>query len=105
MEDLKKINTLNIDDTFYQTQLTKKYKARKPYTVPDPKKVYAIIPGIIRDINVKVGQNVKEGDKILILEAMKMKNILLSHRAGKVKEIIIESGDMVFKNQVLVEFE
>jgi biotin carboxyl carrier protein len=105
MEDPKKINILNIDDTFYQTQLTKKYKSRKPYTVPDPKKVYAIIPGIIRDINVKVGQNVKEGDKILILEAMKMKNILLSHRAGKVKEIKIESGDMVFKNQVLIEFE
>ena len=105
MEDPKKINTLNIDDTFYQTQLTKKYKARKPYFVPDPKKVYAIIPGVIREINVKVGQNVKEGDKILILEAMKMKNILLSHRNGKVKEIKIESGDMVFKNQILVEFE
>jgi len=105
MEDPKKINTLNIDDTFYQTRLTKKYKARKPYTIPDPKKVYAIIPGVIRDINIKVGQNVKEGDKILILEAMKMKNILLSHRDGKVKEIKIESGDMVFKNQVLIEFE
>jgi biotin carboxyl carrier protein len=34
-----------------------------------------------------------------------MKNILLSHREGKVKEIKIESGDMVFKNQVLIEFE
>jgi biotin carboxyl carrier protein len=105
MEDPKKISTLNIDDTIYQTRLTKKYKARKPYTVPDQKKIYAIIPGIIRDINVKVGQNVKEGDKILILEAMKMKNILLSHREGKVKEIKIESGDMVFKNQILIEFE
>lgn len=105
MEDPKKITTLNIDETIYETRLTKKYKSRKPYTVPDPKKIYAIIPGVIRDINVKAGQNVKEGDKILILEAMKMKNILLSHRAGKVKEICIEPGDMVFKNQVLVEFE
>jgi biotin carboxyl carrier protein len=105
MEDPKKINTLNIDQTIYETRLTKKYKSRKPYAVPDPKKIYAIIPGVIRDINVKAGQNVKEGDKILILEAMKMKNILLSHTAGKVKEICIEPGDMVFKNQVLVEFE
>jgi len=105
MEEPKKNNTLNINDTLYQTQLTKKYKARKPYTIPDPKKVYAIIPGVIRDINIKTGQTVKDGDKILILEAMKMKNILLSHRDGKIKEIKVESGDMVFKNQVLAEFE
>ncbi len=96
---------LIIDDTSYETRLTKKFRTRKPYVKYDPNKVNAFIPGIIRDINVKEGARVKEGEQLLILEAMKMKNLLLSHREGKIKRIMVQSGDMVLKNQLLIEFE
>lgn len=98
-------NSLVIDDVVYETQLTKKFRQRKPYAAPNPKLVKAFIPGIIREISVKQGQNVKEGDKLLILEAMKMKNTLLSLRTGAIKEIRVEIGDMVYKGQLLIEFE
>ncbi len=105
MEEQKISTSLIIDDTVYTTKLTNKYKMRKPYAAPDPKKVNAFIPGIIRDITVKKGQNVKEGDKLLVLEAMKMKNTVTAHREGRIKEIKVQCGDMVLKNQLLIEFE
>ena len=105
MEDQNKIGRLIIDDTIYDTRLTKKYLTRKAYSRKDPKQINAFIPGIIRNINVKKGQNVKEGDELLILEAMKMKNVLIAHCNGKIKDIKITTGDMVLKNQTLIEFE
>ncbi|PKL82929.1 MAG: acetyl-CoA carboxylase biotin carboxyl carrier protein subunit [Ignavibacteriae bacterium HGW-Ignavibacteriae-3] len=105
MEDQRKVNKLIIDDTAYETLLTGKFKNRKQYIKKDPNLINAFIPGVIRDINVKKGQSVKEGDQLLILEAMKMKNILSSHRNGKIKEIKVKSGDMVLKNQLLIVLE
>ncbi|MBA4407037.1 acetyl-CoA carboxylase biotin carboxyl carrier protein subunit [bacterium] len=105
MEEEKRSRKFIIDDTVYETRLTNKFRARKPYVPHNPKMVVAFIPGVIRDINVKIGQRVKEGDQLLILEAMKMKNVLLSHKEGKIKKIKIQSGEMVLKNQLLIEFE
>jgi|WetSurMetagenome_2_1015567.scaffolds.fasta_scaffold1571959_1 biotin carboxyl carrier protein len=105
MENEIKTNNLVIDDTVYETQLTKKYRQRKPYAKPNPKMVQAVIPGIIREIYVKPGQTIKEGDKILMLEAMKMKNLIASLRSGVVKSIRVEIGDMVYKGQILMEID
>ncbi|MEH6537522.1 MAG: acetyl-CoA carboxylase biotin carboxyl carrier protein subunit [Psychroserpens sp.] len=66
--------------------------------------VKAPMPGLILEINVKVGQDVKENDTLLILEAMKMENVLTSPRAGVIKSISVEKGDAVDKNQLLIEF-
>ncbi|MEW6653081.1 MAG: acetyl-CoA carboxylase biotin carboxyl carrier protein subunit [Bacteroidota bacterium] len=104
MTELKQ-NHLVIDDTVYETKLTRKFRFRKKYEAPNPKHLNAFIPGIITDIYVKSGQYVKEGDKILILEAMKMKNTVTAEITGKVKEIKISSGNMVTKNQLLIVFE
>lgn len=65
----------------------------------------APMPGLILDINVKVGQEVKEDDVLLILEAMKMENVLTSPRDGVIKSISVNKGDAVDKNQLLIEFE
>jgi pyruvate carboxylase subunit B len=104
MTELKQSQFI-IDDTVYETKLTRKFRLRKKYEVPNPKHLNAFIPGIVRDIYVKPGQTLNEGDKILILEAMKMKNTVTSHTVGKVKEIKVSSGNMVTKNQLLIEFE
>jgi biotin carboxyl carrier protein len=66
--------------------------------------VKAPMPGLIFAINIKEGDEVKKGDPIMILEAMKMENILKSPGDGIVKSIIVKQGDSVEKNQVLINF-
>lgn len=67
--------------------------------------IKAPMPGLILDITVSVGMEVKEDDTLLILEAMKMENALTSPRAGIIKSISVIKGEAVDKNQLLVEFE
>jgi biotin carboxyl carrier protein len=66
--------------------------------------VKAPMPGLIIDMKVKAGDSVKAGDQLLILEAMKMENILKSAGEGVVKSVKVKKGDTVEKNQVLIEF-
>lgn len=67
--------------------------------------IKAPMPGLILEINVSVGQVVKENDLLLILEAMKMENSFLSPRDGVIKSIAVEKGNAVEKGQLLIEFE
>jgi biotin carboxyl carrier protein len=67
--------------------------------------IKAPMPGLILEINVSVGQEVKENDPLLILEAMKMENSFLSPRDGVIKSIAVEKGNAVDKGQLLIEFE
>lgn len=67
--------------------------------------IKAPMPGLILAILVKIGQEVKEDDALLILEAMKMENVLTSPRDGIIKSIAILKGETVNKNQLLIEFE
>ncbi len=67
--------------------------------------IKAPMPGLILEINVTVGQEVQEGDNLLILEAMKMENSFDSPRAGVIKSIAVEKGQAVDKGQLLIEFE
>jgi len=67
--------------------------------------IKAPMPGLVLEINVKIGQEVKEGDTLLILEAMKMENIFTSPRAGIIKSIMIKNGQAVDKGQLLISFE
>lgn len=67
--------------------------------------IKAPMPGLILEISVQVGQEVQEGDNLLILEAMKMENSFDSPRAGVIKSIAIEKGQAVEKGQLLIEFE
>lgn len=66
--------------------------------------IKAPMPGLIIDLKVKVGDVVKLGDQLLILEAMKMENVLKSQGEGTVKSVRVKKGDTVEKGQVLVEF-
>ncbi len=68
------------------------------------KDIRAPMPGLIFDIKVENGQEIKKGDPVLILEAMKMENILKSPGDGTVKGIKVSKGDSVEKNQVLIQF-
>lgn len=63
------------------------------------------LPGTIVEIVAKVGDEVKEGDSLVILEAMKMNNNLTAERDGKVKAILVAEGEAVKENTPLVTFE
>ena len=67
--------------------------------------IYAPMPGLVLDLNVKEGQDVKENDTLLILEAMKMENVMTSPRDGVIKSISVKKGEAVDKNALLLEFE
>lgn len=67
--------------------------------------IKAPMPGLILEVNVKEGDEFKEGDYLLVLEAMKMENTLTAPRDGVVKSVSITKGETVEKNQLLIEME
>lgn len=68
-----------------------------------PNDIKAPMPGLILDIKVKEGQEVKEGDSLLILEAMKMENTISAPKDGIIKMISIKNGDTVEKGALMIE--
>lgn len=68
------------------------------------KEIKAPMPGLILDLKVKPGDEVKKGDVVLILEAMKMENIIKAPGDGVVKEVKVNLKQSVEKNQVLIQF-
>src|SRR5690606_8289530 len=67
------------------------------------KLVLSPMPGLVVDIPVVEGQEVKQGETVAIIEAMKMQNILKAERDGKVKAVKSKAGDPVAADDVLVE--
>lgn len=67
--------------------------------------VKAPMPGKVIDIVVKPGDKLQKGDAILILEAMKMENVLKAEGDCSIKKVLVASSESVEKNQVLVEFD
>ena len=63
------------------------------------------MPGLLRDVAVKVGQDVKAGEKLAVIEAMKMENILKADQDCKVKKISAAAGESLTVDQVIIEFE
>ena len=66
------------------------------------KTITSPLPGVIIDVNVTVGQAVKKGQKIAVLEAMKMENEILAEFDGTVTEIFIKKGDSVLEGANVV---
>ncbi len=65
----------------------------------------APMPGLVLDVKVAPGDSIKKGQAILVLEAMKMENVLKAESDAVVKSINCETGQAVEKNQILIEFE
>jgi acetyl/propionyl-CoA carboxylase alpha subunit len=66
--------------------------------------IKAPMPGLILEVLVEEGQTVNQGDAIVILEAMKMENVIKASGEATVSTINVKKGDSVEKNQVLVSF-
>jgi biotin carboxyl carrier protein len=66
--------------------------------------VKAPMPGLVLRLIAEVGQEVKKGDPLLVLESMKMENVLKSPGAGTVDKVLVSPGNAVEKGQTLVRF-
>ncbi len=80
-------------------------KESKPTPVSGLSKVEAPLPGTIFKLKVKEGEEVKKGQVILIMEAMKMENNILAEKDGTVSKIHVSEGTSVLQGDVLVEIE
>ncbi|OFY89305.1 MAG: hypothetical protein A3K10_17100 [Bacteroidetes bacterium RIFCSPLOWO2_12_FULL_31_6] len=64
----------------------------------------APMPGLVLGISINAGEKVTKGDTLLILEAMKMENVIKSPTDGVIKSIAVKKGETVEKNQVILNF-
>lgn len=105
MEKDEEYHIFNYESGQYSTKLTKKFANRKPYEIPDPRLIYAFIPGTILEIFVKERKKVKKGEPIITFQAMKMNNIIKAPINGTIKKIYVKAGERVPKSQILIEFK
>lgn len=94
-----------LDDTVYETRLTRKYDRRQPWMPKNPRLLHALIPGIIQSVAARPGQKIRRGEPLLVLEAMKMRNSITAPIDATIRAIVVQPGQMVTKGQLLVEFE
>ncbi len=66
--------------------------------------LFAPLPGNVTEVFVKAGEQVETGQVILVIEAMKMKNSILSTRGGRVAEVLVSAGQTVAHKQALITF-
>jgi biotin carboxyl carrier protein len=66
-------------------------------------KIKAPLPGTILKVNVKVGDEVKKGDVLMVMEAMKMENNVLAETGGTIKALEVKEGDSCLQGDTLVE--
>jgi biotin carboxyl carrier protein len=113
---------IEVNGTLYEVEIQSEKKSSKTPTlirkeVPRAKDAHKIkkdafvqmvlapLPGIIMQILVNEGDEVKRGDKLLVYEAMKMENNLLSEKEGIVKSVKVTAGDSILQGDVLLEIE
>jgi biotin carboxyl carrier protein len=70
-----------------------------------PYKITAPLPGNVLQVFVNVNDEVKKGDKLMLYEAMKMENTIISEKSGHVKSIKVKAGDAVLQDDLLIELE
>ncbi len=69
------------------------------------KSILAPMPGVISSVAIKAGAQVAYGEEICTLEAMKMKNLIRSPRAGTISQVLVNAGQSVKHHDVLVEYQ
>jgi biotin carboxyl carrier protein len=67
--------------------------------------VLSPIAGTVLEVKCKAGDEVKNGQELMVIEAMKMETAISAHRDGKIKAVPVAAGDGVRENQILVDFE
>lgn len=113
---------LEVNGTHYSVKLSEEVKTTKTPTLirsaskrpveplkvnPTTKrtKILAPIPGVIMVVDVKVGDQVKIGDRLVQLEAMKMENNITSEKNGTIRAVHVVKDQKVLQNELMIELE
>jgi len=88
-----------------ENKIATKAAPMPPSNKPSANGIKAPLPGSIIRVAVKVGDSVKEGDLLLVMESMKMENNILSEKNGVVKSIDVEQGQAVMQDDILMTLE
>ncbi len=111
INEVEKIIKLKINNNIYTVKIADEIdtllnkmgiKNQKPQKNKDLK---SPMPGLVTNILVKIGDEIKKGENLIVLEAMKMENNLKAEQDAVIKDIVVESGNSVEKNQLLIIFE
>jgi biotin carboxyl carrier protein len=101
----KEMKTLIVQGAVYQTTLTWKFENRVKYVTPNPNYIYSFIPGTVIDIFVKTKQKVREGETLLLLEAMKMQNQVRMPFDGQIVKIHVKKDQVIPKKFLMLEIK
>ncbi len=102
---------IRVNGIAYSTELIDKYDelikslGMESMTKVEIKELKSPMPGLVIKIDIKVGDSVEKGDALMILEAMKMENVIKSRGEGVIAEIFVTEGQAVEKNELLIRFE
>ena len=97
-------STLNL--TLSSTQIEKLFAYMPAIKVEDlSKKLISPMPGLVKSISIKKGQPIKQGQELIVIEAMKMENILKSEKECIVDDVLIKEGSSVSTDEVLITFK
>jgi biotin carboxyl carrier protein len=102
-EEVNNLEHLIVQGAQYKTTLTQKFKNRKIWKLPNPNLILSFIPGTVVGVLVKPGQKVKQGETLMILDAMKMHNNIIMPFDGDVIKVNVEPNDKVTKRQIMIE--
>ena len=105
MTEEKKLKTLIVQGSVYKTTYTWKFENRIKWQTPDPNYIYSIIPGTIIDIFVKPKDKVKEGETLLLLEAMKMQNQVRMPFDGEIVKIYVKKDEAIPRKHLMVKIK
>lgn len=105
MAEEKEFKKLVVQGAIYQTTYTKKFENRDVWEAPNENLLYSFIPGTIIDIFVKNKEKLKEGDTILLLEAMKMQNQVRMPFDGEIVKIYVKKDEVIPKNHLMIEIK
>lgn len=108
---LEKTSTIKVNGNLYTVQVEDQFDLLLKQLGMDAavgakiREIKAPMPGLVLKIMVEEGAAVQKGDNLLVLEAMKMENILKSTTDGIIKKIHVAQGDKIEKNTVLLQFQ
>lgn len=110
LDKVEKKATIKVNGSSYQVKITTpldlllKQLGMDNLAASKVLQLKAPMPGLVLSVLVKEGQEVVKGESLLILEAMKMENIIKSPTDGTVQRIEVAQGDKIEKNTVLIKF-
>ena len=101
---------IRVNGNKYTVQLKDKYDhllkelGMETLAAAKVKDIKAPMPGLVVDVRVNEADEIKKGDALVVLQAMKMENILKSPTDAVIKKIHIKKGDAIEKNQIMITF-